>query len=82
MNSDEAYQVALEAVDGASDAYHAGLANDAAITADTGRGVTPWAPVVAAPTPPPGAAMYQSGRDALLPYARRDRRSAPRTGSR
>jgi hypothetical protein len=45
VNSDEDYRAALEAVARASEAYQAGLANDAAITVRTARGVTPWAPI-------------------------------------
>jgi hypothetical protein len=45
VSSDEGYRAALEAVGRASEAYRAGLANDAAIIAHTGGGVTPWVPM-------------------------------------
>ena len=45
MNSDGGYRAALEAVAAASEAYRAGLGNDAATTAVTAGGVTPWVPI-------------------------------------
>jgi hypothetical protein len=45
VSSDEGYRAALEAVARASETYRAGLTNDAAMTAHTGGGVTPWVPI-------------------------------------
>jgi hypothetical protein len=83
VNSEEGDRAALEAVARASEAYRAGLTNDAVITAHTAGGVTPWVPIyrellaeLRATLHAAGSRYDQAAESASIPAADRfDRRA-------